>query len=114
MEERELGHELAHCLVNAGVVCVGHLCRTQVNAAGIKSHAWMSFQEARSAHCRLARYDGQDRQEAEAAWGTITQVLEDANVCPVTAEPAYSTMINEPTTAGGVGLRAEPRLLSGA
>ena len=39
LEERELGHELAHCLVNAGVVCVGHLCRTQVSAAGTKSHA---------------------------------------------------------------------------
>jgi len=71
----------------------------------------MSFQEARSAHCRLARYDGRDRQEAEAAWGATIQALEDANVCPVTAELAYSTLISEPTTAGGVGLSAEPRLL---
>ena len=92
-------------LLSAGVVAVGHMCRTSVDSAGRTTHAWLTdYDAARRANRRLSSHG-----VAEAAWKRQLAALAAAGVEPEggervppmgTGRLAAAWAGNKPTAAG--------------
>lgn len=91
-----LGLEPEPWLLQAGVVAVGHMCRSRIGSDGRIVHSWCgNYAEARRRNPGLVQHGA-----ASKAWERQLRRLEEAGIAPVAAERALAYRIEDDGRTG--------------